>query len=91
MRGGALLRQLNLKDKAYYTFGRTPNNDIILEHPTSSRYGVEDAGQSPSRWQEALCISFRRLGTGQSSSSAQTISCCRPLMQVARRAAVSCI
>uniref|UniRef100_A0A1D2AAS5 FHA domain-containing protein n=1 Tax=Auxenochlorella protothecoides TaxID=3075 RepID=A0A1D2AAS5_AUXPR len=37
MRGGALLTQLDLKDKAYYTFGRTPNNDITLEHPTSSR------------------------------------------------------
>lgn len=39
MRGGALLTQLDLKDKAYYTFGRTPNNDITLEHPTSSRCG----------------------------------------------------
>ncbi|GAB4814362.1 hypothetical protein N2152v2_001408 [Parachlorella kessleri] len=37
MKGGAVVDNIDLSSKAYYTFGRTPNNDVVLEHPSSSR------------------------------------------------------
>lgn len=46
MKGGALLGSLDLSERSFYTFGRVPTNDVVLDHPSSSRWvGGQLGGQ----------------------------------------------
>lgn len=38
MKGGALLDSLDLGGRGHWTFGRVPTNDLVLDHPSSSRW-----------------------------------------------------
>ena len=38
LRNGCIISTLNLNKKAYHVFGRLPMCDIVLEHPSISRY-----------------------------------------------------
>ena len=38
VKNGAEIGNLRLNDKPYHTFGRLPNCDVSLEHPSISRY-----------------------------------------------------
>ena len=38
LKNGCIISTLNLNDKAYHVFGRLPLCDVILEHPSISRY-----------------------------------------------------
>jgi len=38
VKNGAEIGNLRLNDKPYHTFGRLPNCDVTLEHPSISRY-----------------------------------------------------
>lgn len=37
MKTGTIVGTIDLSTKGHFTFGRTPDNDIILDHPSSSR------------------------------------------------------
>jgi hypothetical protein len=37
LKDGAIVHTHDLRGKSFLTLGRTPNNDIQLEHPSSSR------------------------------------------------------
>lgn len=37
MKNGTIVDTLNISSKPHYTFGRTPDNDVVLDHPSSSR------------------------------------------------------
>lgn len=39
MKGGAMLGAVDLGAQSFYTFGRAPTNDVVLDHPSSSRQG----------------------------------------------------
>ena len=38
LKNGCIISALNLNDKAYHVFGRLPSCDVVLEHPSISRY-----------------------------------------------------
>jgi hypothetical protein len=38
LKNGCIISTLNLNDKAYHVFGRFPLCDVVLEHPSISRY-----------------------------------------------------
>lgn len=40
LKTGQLLDTLQLGEQGHYTLGRAPNNDIVLDHPSSSRCAV---------------------------------------------------
>ena len=55
LKNGCIISTLNLNDKAYHVFGRLPLCDVVLEHPSISRYhaliqyrGETDGDQSQS-------------------------------------------
>ena len=37
LRGGSLLHAKPVAERDHYTFGRTPDCDVVLEHPSASR------------------------------------------------------
>ena len=38
IKNGAIVGEVDLSDKPYHTFGRLPLCDVVLEHPSLSRY-----------------------------------------------------
>ncbi|XP_055956876.1 kanadaptin [Patella vulgata] len=38
LKNGAIIENIELKDKAFYMFGRLPSCDVTMEHPSLSRY-----------------------------------------------------
>ncbi len=41
MKSGQIIEKRSVADKAFYTFGRSPGCDFLLEHPSASRlHGV---------------------------------------------------
>ncbi|KAK6180668.1 hypothetical protein SNE40_008674 [Patella caerulea] len=38
LKNGAIIENIELKDKAFYVFGRLPSCDVTMEHPSLSRY-----------------------------------------------------
>lgn len=90
MKGGAMLGSLDLGAQSFYTFGRVPTNDVVLDHPSSSRqaatrpYGMiwPDAplslfaGRSClARTCAALCMQRR---SGPAHASARKLPCPAP-------------
>lgn len=51
MKGGAMIGTLDLSAQACYTFGRAPTNDVLLEHPSASRWVLLGfRGAATGRW-----------------------------------------
>lgn len=38
LKSGMIIEKIDLTKKPYYVFGRHPNCDVILSHPSTSRY-----------------------------------------------------
>lgn len=38
LKNGCIISTVNLTDKPFHVFGRLPNCDVILQHPSASRY-----------------------------------------------------
>jgi pSer/pThr/pTyr-binding forkhead associated (FHA) protein len=37
LRNGSIVDTVVLEERPFWTFGRTPNCDVVMEHPSSSR------------------------------------------------------
>lgn len=47
MKGGAMLDTVQLAGRDHFTLGRAPTNDIVMDHPSSSRCGHPPALPAP--------------------------------------------
>ncbi|XP_052738758.1 kanadaptin [Bicyclus anynana] len=56
LKSGMILQTINLTSKPYYVFGRLPNCEVIMAHPTMSRYHAvlqyksSESDEQPAGW-----------------------------------------